>query len=148
VWQVGYSVPRFNVINDLALTPDGQGVVARGAVDEHVDVLAFDREAGAQRWELSFAADADAELDAGSFHVDDAAMALPLMRSVPIQGSLQSVAIARVSFTGALLETVSLPQVPALSTFNSAVLTARGDCDEMVLLAGLGDPLWLGSFTP
>ena len=45
-------------------------------------------------------------------------------------------------------ETVLLPQVPALDTFNSAVLTARGDCDELVVLAGHGAPLWLGSFTP
>jgi hypothetical protein len=149
VWHQGFGVPRFEFINDLALAPDGLAVVARSAVDDrHVDVLAFDREIGAQRWEIAFVGDADADLDADIFHVDDGAIALPLMRATPGKGTPQSVEVARISFTGALLETVLLPQVPALPTFNSAVLTARGDCGEMVLLAGHGDPLWLGSFTP
>ncbi|MCY1058064.1 hypothetical protein [Nannocystis sp. SCPEA4] len=138
----------YSFTSAIALTPDKQIVVLRTLDPEFVDLIALDLADGLPVWFQTVAeADPTGRPTARDLIVDADALTIPVLRTGADEVSLGSVAIQRVAFDGELLETVPLP-VPANPAPHSSVLATRGECGELVLLAGEEHPLWLGSFAP
>jgi hypothetical protein len=150
VWQRAHDVPPFDGVSALELAPDGQAVILRSALgNERVDLLSVDLGDGERRWEHTLAVKDDAGETRGRHLLVDAdALSIPLMHTQPNEGWLDSLAVARVSFTGSPLELVPLPEVPSNPAPLFSVLGARGECGELVLFAGRDEPRWLGTFAP
>lgn len=150
VWASEIEVPHYGGLSELALTPDGQVVVLRVSDgNTRVDLLSVGLADGETRWERTLAVkDEQGESYARNILVDADALTIPLMHTLPDQGWIDSLGVARVSLTGELLPSVALPEVPQNPAPVYASLAARGDCGELVVVTGWGEPLWLGTFAP
>lgn len=148
LWSTVLADLPYSSTRALALTPDQQIVVLRTFDPQFVDLIALDLANGLPVWFQTVAeADATGRPSARDLLVDADALTIPVLRTGPDESSLGSVSIQRVAFDGELLEQVPLP-VPANPAPHSSVLATRGECGELVLLAGEEHPLWLGSFAP
>ncbi|MCY1054807.1 PQQ-binding-like beta-propeller repeat protein [Nannocystis sp. SCPEA4] len=149
-WANSLARPPFGIITAFERLPGGQlAVLRRGPDDDQtIELLAVDAADGSPAWELPLAApDVSEEPYARALLVDADALSIPVMRSEPEFSALRSIAVQRVSFGGQLLEVVPL-EVPARPSRGWTTVSVRGNCDELVILSGEFEELWLGSFAP
>ncbi|MBZ5710039.1 PQQ-binding-like beta-propeller repeat protein [Nannocystis pusilla] len=149
-WASSLARPPFGLLTAFERLPNGQlAVLRRGPDDDQtIELLAVDAADGSPAWELPLAApDASEEPYARALLVDADALSIPVMRSEHEFSALRSIAVQRVSFGGKLLEVVPL-DVPARPSRGWTTVSVRGNCDELVLLSGEFEELWLGSFAP
>jgi outer membrane protein assembly factor BamB len=150
VWRTALTDLPYTATTALAVTPDDRVVVlrTRAEPDFALDLIALDLFNGLPVWFQTVAAvDESGKPTARDLIVDVDRLTIPVLRTAADDVSLGSVQIQQVSFDGELLDSVPLP-VPANPSPHFAVLAARGRCGELVLLAGEGQDLWLGSFAP
>jgi hypothetical protein len=149
-WANSLARPPFGLLTAFERLPNGQlALLRRGPDDDQtIELLAVDAADGSPAWEVTLATpDAAEEPYARKLLVDADALSIPVMRSEPEFSALRSIAVQRVSFGGQLLEVVPL-EVPARPSRGWTTVSVRGNCDELVILSGEFEELWLGSFAP
>ncbi|WP_434420539.1 hypothetical protein [Nannocystis pusilla] len=149
-WRTALDDLPHGAIEAVAVTPNDRIVVLRTGAEPNaaLDLIALDLFHGLPVWFQTVAvADETGAPHGRDLIVDADALTIPVLRPGADAVSLGSVEIQRVSFDGELLEMVPLP-VPANPSPHFEALATRGSCGELVILAGEGQDLWLGSFAP
>lgn len=150
LWKTSLEDLPYSFTSALALTPNEQIIVMRSgfAPEFLVDLIGLDLASGLPVWFQTLAtADATGRPTARDLIVDAEGLTIPILRTTADDLSLGSVEIQQLSFDGDLLKPVPLA-VPANPSPHFDVLAARGNCGELVLLAGKGQDMWLGAFAP
>ncbi|MCY1070596.1 hypothetical protein OV090_37995 [Nannocystis sp. RBIL2] len=147
VWHSPQAVPAYTYTPALALLPNGQVAALRlGTDDGRLDLVARDLADGSLQWEVEVAAaEPPARLSGRFIHVDADALSIPVLDAAADELSLGATSVQRVSFDGQLLESLPLAVPPGLLPY-WGVLSARGACGELVVVAGERQNVWFGTF--
>ncbi|MDC0670186.1 outer membrane protein assembly factor BamB family protein [Nannocystis radixulma] len=138
-WEADLMFPEPDAeLADLVATPDGRAIaVAFRKNEDHTDgslvAAALALDSGAEQWRTEVAVTTDDGLPfLNRVLVDGDALTLPVTRDAIFVDGPPIVEVSRLSFTGALLGTSTLP-IPADQIGSFTHVPARGRCGELLL---------------